>query len=142
MKLKNFTIEALSSVLDQLKLSGKHSRMRTKFRKQLIIHLNEYIDVGNSQLIEEYVNRDENENMVFVDEEKTRVSVKEEYYKEYTSLMNEEFIIENNESNKDMLLTIAEIILNAEYELSGELADMYDIWCEEFENVIEFYEGE
>ena len=142
MKLKNFTIEALSSVLDQLKLSGKNSRMRTKFRKQLIIHLNEYIDVGNNQLIEEYVNRDENENMVFVDEEKTRVSVKEEYYKEYTSLMNEEFIIENNEANKDMILALAEIILNAEFEFSGEVADMYDIWGEEFENVIEFYEVE
>jgi len=140
MKIRNYNIPLLADVLYGLKLKGKESRMRTRFRKMILEHYANIVEPERLQLIEEYAVRDENGEILYEDEEKTRITLKADFYSEFNELINEYYIIEENETNKDMLLNIAQIMLNADYDFSEDLADLYDIWCDEFEKIIEQYE--
>lgn len=140
MKIRNYNIPLLADVLYELKLKGKESRMRTRFRKMILEHYANIVEPERLQLIEEYAVRDENGEIQYEDEEKKRITLKADFYSEFNELINEYYIIEENETNKDMLLNIAQIMLNADYDFSEDLADLYDLWCDEFERIIEQYE--
>jgi hypothetical protein len=142
MKLKNYQLKYLIELLSALTLKGKQSRMRTKFLKPLCTYYNEEVLSEFQNLQTEYAFKDENGDIIYIDEEKTQFNVKEEFLEHEQELWNEEYIIDLTDSNKMALLSISEILLEGEFEVSGEIAAMYDIWCEEAEKVVEFYEGE
>lgn len=139
MKLINLQIESLIILLQSLKLNNKQSRLRTKFLKLLIEHYDEYIFKNLHNLKLEYAEKDDNGNIIFLDEEKTKFKVNAEYIIEETDLLNEQFIIEFNESNELMLLTISDILLESDFDVEGEISYYYDQWCEECELIIEKY---
>lgn len=140
MRIKNYQIASMIELLYPLTMSAKNSRLKVKFLKQLMTHQQEYIATNDSQLQLQFANRNEEGDIIFEDEEKTKFKVSDEYFMEKQILLNEEFIIEMNESNKMTLLFIADLILEGEFEISGDIAFFYEDWCEEAEKVIEHYQ--
>lgn len=139
MKFKNHELEALAQILFDIPLKGKESRMRTRFLAMLTEHLGNVVNKEKQFLIEEYADRnldgtiktsEENPNDIYIQKEK-----QDEFYKEFNDLMNEDFHIEENEANKMVLLTVADIMLNGDFEVSGDVAVLYDKWCDQFEEV-------
>ena len=39
-----------------------------------------------------------------------------------------------------MLTTVGKVLLDGEFEVPNELAGFYALWCDKFEEVIDFYE--
>lgn len=139
MKFKNHEVEDIANLLFSLSLKGKESRMRTRFVSLLEQQLNDVIVKENRELIEHYAERD-GEGNIAVDQEnpnmfKLKKETAQEYHEERHALLNEYFYIEENESNKMMILTVVEIVLEGDFEVSGKIAKLYDGWCEEFEAV-------
>lgn len=130
MKIKNGYIIELANVLHDLKLSNKESRMRTRFKKELGKHYNEVVEKERKELLESNSVKNDKGDII---------EATEEYFSAYEELLNEYFVIDKLESNKEMLVSVANVMLNTDYEFSENLADLYDIWCEEFEEVLEYY---
>jgi hypothetical protein len=63
----------------------------------------------------------------------------EDFDKENTILLNEDFVIDENESNRAMIETLNDVLLNSEIELFGTDAILYDKWCTIFEEATERY---
>lgn len=143
MKFKNHEIETLAQILFDAKLKGKESRMRTRFLGMLTDHLGDVVNKEKAFLIEEYADRNEDGTLKTVKDNPSDIYIKEdkrdEFYKEFEDLMNEDFHIEENEVNKMMLSSVADVMINGEFEVSGEIAVLYDKWCEQFEEVKERY---
>lgn len=137
MKIKNFDVQELGNFLVDLKLKGQQSRMRTRFIKILQSHL-DTINKEQDEIVKTYAELDEN------GKPKTRKEGNNEYYvikekeqaeKEINELREEEFVIEENEENKLMLLTVKEAVFSCEKEFQGVEAFRYDRYCELFENL-------
>lgn len=144
LTLRNFDVLVMIEVLDSLKLTNTKSRMRTRFKKLLIKHNDEVINEEKRLIINEYAKFDDNNKWLTKDNGGLDVSEEDAKLinENIAELLCEEFLVECNESNKKMLLTVADIILNEEIEVSGDYADAYDEWCNEFEQVLEFYKVE
>ena len=54
----------------------------------------------------------------------------ENFNKEYNELMREDFIIEVNESNKEMITIVRDAVLECDMEFSGQEALAFDRFCE------------
>lgn len=139
MKLKNYQIKYIIELLTSLTLKGKPSRMRTKFIKPLMIHYQENVINELNKLVDDYAERDDNKEIIYINKEQNIVKMQPEYFTEEQILLNEEYPIELNEFNKMTLLSIAKIMLEGEFDVKPEIAEMYDEWCEQFEKVIKYY---
>ena len=64
-----------------------------------------------------------------------------QFFEEASQLMEEYYYIELNQQNEDMILTVAEIFLDDELDLevSGEVAIVFEKWCQEFEQAQKHY---
>ena len=133
MKLKNSEINGLAEFLAKEKLGGKASRMRTKFLKILNEAINE-IEGFRKELLEKYSKKDD-EGKALIKDNSYVIEDVEAFNKEYLELMNEDFIIDETESKREMLQHIKRILDNTETEFDGAKAFQYDIWCEAFENL-------
>lgn len=141
MKIKNHEIESFGKFLYNLKLRGKASRMRTRMINLLDSHLIKFNE-ERLQIIHESAQKnedgtikyEENTNNILLKPEKL-----EEINNELSLLLNEELIIEENETHKDMILCVADIILNCDEEMSDQQAFQYDKWCCMFEEAISNY---
>jgi len=141
MQIKNKDISNTYTMLFDLELKGKTSRLRSRFNRLLHDHYNNTVQVEENELRNQYAIKDEN-NKIIIDD-KGNFKVTEEYLNEMNILLNEELHIDLNESNKEMLLTVANLFLDEELiTVSGELAETYDSVCEQFEYVIQFYESQ
>lgn len=90
------------------------------------------------QLIKEHAHLDENGNPKVIEKNGIKqYDIKDisSFNKDYSELLNEEVIIDESESNKEMLLSIKESVLNYEQELEGEAAILHDRWCEIVEQI-------
>lgn len=145
MKFKNYEVEPLAKLLFNLSLKSKNSRMRTQFVNLLDAHFRGVVGEGRKILIEQFAKRDENGELVRNAENSDLIDLKEEtsqeYYQEDNILMNEYFYIEESEANNIVILTVAEIMLDGDFEVSGEDAVLYDKWCQQFEETILDYGG-
>jgi hypothetical protein len=131
VRIRNSEIRDFAMFLLDEKLSGKKSRMRTRFIKLLDERLKQ-IDEERLALLKEFAELDENGN-VKTREDGTAIMSDENMAKfqvEFAELMNEEFVIDETEERREMLLTIKDIVLNTEKEFSGQSAFQYDRWCE------------
>lgn len=142
LKLKNIEVKYLAELIGSLTLKGKKSRWRTALFKLLSQHYIENVNKQLNNLATDYMVKDENDKPIYVNKEKTEVQVYADYFDEEKILLNEEYIIECNESNKIMILSNAEILLDGDFDVPPEIATMYDSWCEKFEEAIEYYNNE
>ena len=133
MKLKNSEINGLAEFLAKEKLGGKASRMRTKFLKILNEAINE-IEGFRKELLEKYSKKDD-EGKALIKDNSYVIEDVEAFNKEYLELMNEDFIIDETESKREMLQHIKNILDNTETEFEGVKAFQYDSWCDAFENL-------
>lgn len=142
MKLKNYEIEPFLQFLFDLKLKGKESRMRTRLHKMVSGYYENVFLPERDEIVHQYGMKDDTGNLV-VDEEKKGIKIIPEFItefnKEYNELLNEEYIIEENEINQSVLTSVGDSLLSCDIELSGELALLFDGWCEKFEEAIERY---
>lgn len=142
MNLSNYEIMSFSDLLFKLKLKGKSSRMRTRLLKTINEYWENVYKIEHAEIIKAYSKKDENGELILNEEKTGALLIEElipEFNEEYQILQNESFIIDETESNKEMLLTVARSLLECDLEISGEQAILYDEWCEKFEEVIERY---
>lgn len=141
MKLYNYEIDALAELLFEMELKGKDSRMRTRFIKIIASHLSDVVQKERADLIQEYAEKNEDGSMKTVEDSEQDVYInpnrETEFYNELKILMAEEFHIEETEGHKNMLLSVADTVINGDVSVKGEMATLYDRWCEEFEGVLE-----
>ncbi|WP_078430489.1 DUF1617 family protein [Alkalihalobacterium alkalinitrilicum] len=133
MKLKNNDLRSLANFLVDEKLGGKASRMRTRFIKILNERLKE-VEEFRIELLEKYAKKDD-EGKAILTEGSYELDDLETFNKEYADLMDEEFIIDETESKREMLTHVKRILENTEKEFNGADAFAYDRWCETFENL-------
>ena len=142
LKIKNYELETVAYLLYEMKLGTKKSRMRTRLFKILQDHMKD-LKEANDALIEEFALHDESGQLAYADEEKTKIQLDPltgmNYYKELDILNNEEVIIEVNEANQDMILTVAQSLLDEEIELNKNEATIYDNICEQLEDILARY---
>lgn len=134
LRMFNYEVEGLTNFLMEQKLAGKRSRMRTRFSKLLIARLEE-IEKDKTELLKEYVEREENGDFaICYDEETKQTSYKitdiDSFNTEYDILMKEEFIIFENPEREEMMDVVRDVVLNCESAYSGKEAIQYDRWCE------------
>ncbi|RNB52667.1 hypothetical protein EDM57_20995 [Brevibacillus gelatini] len=138
MKFYNYELKNFYDFLLSIELRGKQSRMRTKLCKLIGERLHEITD-ERDKLIAEFVERDENNNPLTKEAEGGKLKYilrdTEAFAKEYDLLMQEEFIIEENEVNKDMLMTVADVVLNLDIPLKGQEAILHERYCEVLESL-------
>jgi len=133
MKFKNVDINGLAEFLTTEKLVKKQSRMRTKFLKLLNEAINE-IESFRKEMLEKYSKKDDDGNAL-IENNSYVLEDAETFNKEYVELMNEDFIIDETESKREMLQNIKRILENTDTEFDGVKAFQYDTWCEAFENL-------
>lgn len=142
MKIKNYQVKPLFELLISIdNLRAKKARMRSKLIKILMEHHNGYITHELNKLKFEHAIKDEEGNVIFVNDEKTEYQVHNDFLKDENELLNEYFFIEMNQTNEDMLLTVADILLEGEFDIQGSSVYYYDEWCEESERIIRHYEN-
>jgi len=133
MKFKNVDINGLAEFLTTEKLVKKQSRMRTKFLKLLNEAINE-TEGFRKELLEKYSKKDD-EGEALIDNNSYVLEDAEAFNKEYLELMNEDFVIDETESKREVLQHVKRILENTETEFEGVKAFQYDSWCEAFENL-------
>lgn len=134
MRIKNIMLDKFANFLMDFELKGKESRMRTRFVKVLAEQIQTNKEEGED-LVKQYADLDESGEPKLTEKDgKSYYNISKEkqaeYNREYFIFMNEEFVIEENEANKEMLLLIKDIILNCEMTFKGVEAIEYDTWCE------------
>ena len=133
MKFKNVDVKGLAEFLASEKLVKKQSRMRTKFLKLLNESINE-IESFRKEMLEKYSKKDDEGNAL-IENNSYVLEDAEAFNKEYVELMNEDFIIDETESKRELLQHVERILENTETEFDGIKAFQYDAWCEAFENL-------
>lgn len=137
MKLLNIEVEPFANFLMGIELIGKQSRLRTRFAKMLMEQVR-MIDEEHQELIRQFAKFDEDGKPYIVQingKDAYDVPDRESFNREYNLLLSEEFIIDQTEERKEMLLFIKDIILNCEKTFKGREALEYDRWCEIVEEV-------
>lgn len=153
-KLKNKYLVSLGSWLNELSLQGNESRERTRFVNMLIERINEN-EKFRTELLDKYVNKDESGQKKKTTNPETKEEVWDisehnmnEYIREYSELMEEDYVMDILEGNKQKLKVMKEAVLNTKYifgpqevdtpqEKLAKLRQMndYEIWCQAFESV-------
>lgn len=141
--LSNYEVGNLAEFIHGLVLDGKKSRWRTKFYNLLAEHHNE-MKKFEFELIKEHANLTESGEIIFLDEKTGAIDMDEDnipkYRQQLSDLLNEELIIPCDEVNKKMLEVVGEFILDGDFDVEPNLAGFYALWCDKFEEVLDFYE--
>lgn len=130
-------LEYVIKFLTQLKLIDHESRMRTRFVKlltsRLQLFMEEYLEV-----VKEHAQLDSNNEPVIVqvdDQEVYDIKDQAKFQKSLQPLHEEEFVIEVDDNNQNMVKSVTNSILNCGLEFSGQDAYNFDSLCERFENL-------
>jgi len=145
IKLKNAYVSPLGQLLHAMELNIKDSRMKTRFLKLLEEQENNILMPEKKLILETYCTKNEKGKPLMRDVQKgiylfEDPDEEEKAIHALTDLLNECLIIELTESNKDMITTVANLLLNNdEIKVSGSIASMVDEWCTVFEEALEYY---
>lgn len=138
MKFQNQELEPLMNfLLNELSLAGKKNRMRMKFIGMLGEAQQEFTNY-HMQLIKEHANLDEHGKPVVneVDgEELYDVKNIQEFNIAYNELLSEEVFIEENDANKEILISVKDSVENCTKEFSGQDAILHESICARFDNI-------
>lgn len=138
MKMKNQEVEYFADFLMSFELKGSHSRIRTRFVKQVLAERVSLVKDEHADLIREYARFDDEGKPIVIkigDQDAYDVPDRVSFNKEYFMLLNEDFVIDETEERKEMLLLIKDIILNCDKTFKGREALEYDRWCEIVEEI-------
>ena len=129
-----------------MELSVKESRMRTKFNRIIAEQWNIGVIAEVDAIILDRADIGQDGKPMRKSNDSNAIQFKsitseEEAINLIGELENEEFYIDLTPSNKDMILSIANSILNCDLKVSNEVAILIDSWCEQFENALEYYEA-
>lgn len=138
LTMKNFELKVFGEFLYELSLKGKDSRMRSRFIALIEAQL-ELIQKERDILLQDYAQTDENGKPITKEDDEGNAFMvlkdAQSYNLEIAKLMQEEFVIEVKDDNKDMLKTVAEAVLNVDKEFSGFEAESYNRLCDVLEPV-------
>lgn len=137
MKIKNGDVDAFADFLLSFDLGGRESRMRTRFHR-LLMERKSLIKEEHAELIRQFAKFDDKGEPYVVEfqgKQAYDITDRIGFNREFFLLMNEDFIIEENEERKEMLMLIKDIILNCQKTFSGRDALEYDNWCEIVEEI-------
>lgn len=104
--------------------------MRSKFVRMGVKYIQDDLNEQKKEVIEKYAQHDDEGN-VKTNDEGTGILFKD--VKPYLDLMDEEWIVDESESNKNMLISVRDSLLSYEGKLSGDEAELYLDLCEAFE---------
>lgn len=134
-------------------VTPKQTRMRSRFMMLLITKLNEIAQLHKDVLIK-YAKKDDKDQPITKDvngvenydiaDEKL-----ETFKKEDQELLDESYLLDITEANKEMFETIKDLVLNTSYHFGPkegdndqekqqkiQIANDYDTWCKAFEEAI------
>lgn len=138
MKLLNAEIQDFIKFLMNEELSAKQSRIVSRFIRFCNDRINE-IEKERTKLVDKYAKKNDDGNYVISKNEKGEnvyeLNDSVMFNRELKELMLEEFIIDETNERKDMLLTIKDIVLNSQQKFKGQKALQYDRFCEIVENI-------
>ncbi len=137
MKILNAEIQGFLLFIMNEELTGKMSRMRSRFRKMCADRL-KLIEEEKQSLIDLYSKKDEHNKPIIQrigEREQYEIEDMDYYSREYKALMLEEWSIDMSEERKDFLLAIKDIVENTSQKLSNELAMQYERYCEIVEQI-------
>lgn len=138
MEMKNGELKGFCEFLMKQELDAKNTRMRMRFVRMAADRLKE-VDEENRRLINKYAKKDGSGKPIVVinDDETETVEITDinSFKKEFSEILLEDFVIEENEERKDMLLSIKNTVLNAEGTFKGDEAVFYDRWCQIVEGI-------
>lgn len=145
LKIKKGELSYLRDVLAVPELKSSENRLRTRFKKNIIVEFKKS-EEERQLLIDEYAIKEDNGKYKILEGTEKLIdfgSVENAQivWDNVFDLHNEYIYIPCNEENEKMLLTVANIMLEGDFKVSGMIADLHDEWCEQFEEVIEFYKN-
>jgi len=153
-KIKNKYLVGLASWLNEVSLQGSESRERTRFINVLVERITEN-EKFRMELLDKHVTKDDSNQM----KKKTNEITNEEVWdisdenmilftKEYGDLMEEEYVMDILDGNKQKLKVMKNVVLNTNYIFGPKEGDLiqektakirqmhdYEIWCQSFEGV-------
>lgn len=121
--------------LHELKLESKDSRVRTRFKKVLVEHYQQFQEEMH-ELKEQHMLKNEDGSFVM----RNGAMVPRDVHKlqhELQELLEEKVLIEANSERLPTLQGINQILQHCSLQLEGETADVYDELCEQFEQYTE-----
>jgi len=140
--IENSYVLGLASWLAEQELSGKESRVRTRFVKQLADRHQE-TDKFRQELLDKYAKKDEKGERVVNEQQNVVLDDVEGFTKEINDLYQEEFTIDLDEKSFEILKNI---VLNTDYVFGPKendndqerlakirQANDYEEWCQAFE---------
>lgn len=152
-KIQNKFLVGLASWLSEIQLGGIESRERTRFVNILVERIQEN-EKFRLELLDKYTEKDEEGNkkkkMNEFEEEVWDLSPENTilYTKEFGELMDEDFVMDILDGNKQKIKVMKEVVLNTNYvfgprdtdspqEKIAKIRQMndYDSWCQAFEKV-------
>ncbi|WP_256719463.1 hypothetical protein [Paenibacillus odorifer] len=135
--MKNEEVQDFAKFLMSFELKGRESRLRTRFVK-ILGERATLIEEDHNELIRQFATFNEKgePNIVEINGRKAYdVPDRAAFNKEYFLLLHEDFVIDENEERKELLLFIKDIILNCEKTFKGGEALEYDRWCDIVEEI-------
>ncbi|MGE6379967.1 DUF1617 family protein [Peribacillus muralis] len=117
--------------LYNLSLKGKQSRHRTRFIKALQEKLQE-VSEEEIALLKEYAGEDEEGNPKKNKQGNFDIKDVQGFKKQQEELFAEQYVCDGGDVS-GMLKTVKDILLNYDEEVSGQVAEVYDYLCEQFE---------
>ena len=145
--LKNKYLTLLAVWLSKQGLAGNDSRQRYRFIDLLRDRIKE-IENERVKIVEKYATKDKDKKPVreIVIAERDGKPVQIEQYKfdrdnkkkfeeEFDGYLEEEFIVDILEGNKEKVKRVREIVLNTDYVFKGEEGEQHNKWCEALEQV-------
>lgn len=136
MKILIHELEYAIKFLNRLKLVDFSSRMRTRFVNILSERFRQYRE-EYLQLVKEHSHLDDEGNPIVITQgeiQRFDIIDFEAFNVALEPLLNEEFIIEITESNKNMFKSVTNSVLNCGIEFEGNEHFHYASLCERFED--------
>jgi len=147
LTFKTYHVYPLGKWLQGLELPGKQSRARNRFIDAVIANKSSEIEKGRIEMIEKYAKRDKKGELQLKKMEDGSESKEydmdaesmKKYSSEYSTYMDEIYLVDVTAAKLEDFNTIAGIVLNTEetfVDVPGNLAaTMYNEWCEVFEKL-------
>lgn len=130
-------LEYVISFLYRLKLLDFSSRMRTRFIKILAERFQQYKEEYLDLVMEHCVLDKDGQPEIITEGEVQRYNIKDlqAFQASLAPLLNEEFIIEVTENNRNMLKSVAYSVLHCGLEFTGDDQFRYDSLASKFEEL-------
>lgn len=130
-------LEYAITFLYELKLVDYHSRMKTRFLKILTDRFQQYKE-EYFELVKQHSRLDEQGEPVIIEEASAKrydIVDLEQFKQALVPLFHEEFFIEINDNNRNMIQSVAHSVLHCGLSFGGQDQFQYESLCDKFEQL-------